>query len=104
PAALLRFPLLSVTDRIRLGLRIRELSEADSSAAFEHITAVDWIRARASLSEMRVFWMPLLRAKFGNDADRVSMAWLWARFRARVGGGSILERERLGSIGGGFHP
>jgi protoporphyrinogen oxidase len=102
PASLLRFPLLSLQDRVRLGLRVRELSRVDSPAQFEHIAAVDWLRARASLAEMRVFWMPLLRAKFGNDADRVSMAWLWARFRARVGGGSILGQERLGYLRGGF--
>ena len=49
----------------------------------------------------RSFWIPLLEAKFGDDRDLVSMAWLWARFRARVGG-SIWEPERLGYLRGGF--
>jgi protoporphyrinogen oxidase len=101
PASLLRFPLLSPRDRIRLGLRIRELASEPTPAPYEHLPAVEWLRHRASLAEMRVFWMPLLRAKFGRDAEKVSMAWLWARFRARVGG-PTLGRERLGYLRGGF--
>ena len=102
PASLLRFPLLGMPDRVRLGARIRQLSAVPSPDEFEQITAVEWLRARASTAELRVFWMPLLHAKFGLDADRVSMAWLWARFRARAGGQSLVERERLGYLRGGF--
>jgi protoporphyrinogen oxidase len=101
PSKLLRFPLLSMGDRIRLGLRMRKLASDPQPDAYERFTAVEWLGARASSAEMRVFWMPLLRAKFGRDTDQVSMAWLWARFRARVGG-SPLRGERLGYLRGGF--
>ncbi len=101
PASLLRFGAMRFTDRVRLGLRLRQISTTPSSAPFERISAMDWLRVRSSPGELRVFWEPLLNAKFGPDRDLVSMAWLWARFRARVGG-SIGASERLGYLRGGF--
>jgi protoporphyrinogen oxidase len=101
PVSLLTFSPLRLRDRVRLGLRIRQLSATPSPEAFENITAMDWLRGRASLDELEVFWIPLLEAKFGSDRDLVSMAWLWARFRARVGG-SVGKPERLGYLRGGF--
>lgn len=101
PWSVLRFSPLPPSDRIRLGLRIRRLSSTSEWDAFEEVTALDWLRRHASATELEVFWRPLLGAKFGRDLDQVSMAWLWARFRARVGG-SALRRERLGYLRGGF--
>jgi protoporphyrinogen oxidase len=40
-------------------------------------------------------WAPLLHGKFGDAADEVSMAWLWARIHCRT--------ASLGYIHGGFH-
>jgi protoporphyrinogen oxidase len=101
PGTLLRFTPLPVADRLRLGLRIRALSTTADPAPFENITALEWLRRRASTAEVEVFWDPLLKAKFGADRDLVSMAWLWARFRARAGAAPG-RRERLGYIRGGF--
>lgn len=100
-ASLLRFTPLPVRDRVRLGLRIRQLARSAAPDAYEDVTALAWLRDRASEAEMRVFWKPLLMSKFGADAGRVSMAWLWARFRARMGG-SPLSGERLGYLRGSF--
>lgn len=102
PWALLRFSPLMPVDRLRLGLRMRWLATTSSPAQFENVTAVQWLQLRVSSAELAVFWMPLLRAKFGKDAEKVSMAWLWARFRARAGSSSMLARERLGYLRGGF--
>ena len=40
-------------------------------------------------------WAPLLRGKFGDAAEEISMAWLWARIHCRT--------ASLGYIHGGFH-
>ena len=101
PLSLLGFAPLSFADRVRLGLRVRGLSTTADPAAFENVTAVDWLRARTSTRELETFWLPLLKAKFGADLGMVSMAWLWARFRARVGG-AVGRKERLGYLRGGF--
>jgi protoporphyrinogen oxidase len=99
--SLASFTPLPLADRLRLGRRIQRLSAIDSPAGFDSVTAEDWLRRRASDKEMDVFWRPLLDAKFSEDRGLVSMAWLWARFRARVGG-SLGGRERLGYVRGGF--
>ena len=99
--SLLAFRPLPPLDRLRLGLRIRGLAATASAEEFENVTAEEWLKRRASQAEMDVFWHPLLAAKFGVDRDRVSMAWLWARFRARVGD-KVGRRERLGYLRGGF--
>jgi protoporphyrinogen oxidase len=101
PISVLRFAPLPFADRVKLGLRVRGLSQTPSAAAFENVTALSWLGARASSAELRGFWIPLLEAKFGADRDLVSMAWLWARFRARLGS-SLLTGERLGYLRGGF--
>jgi protoporphyrinogen oxidase len=101
PRSLLRFTPLPFIDRIRLGLRISWLSRISAPNRFEDSSAVDWLTQRVSGTEMRVFWEPLLRAKFGVDLDKVSMAWVWARFRARAGG-TVGRREHLGYLRGGF--
>jgi protoporphyrinogen oxidase len=101
PMSLLRFPALPLRDRVRLGLRIRGLSTTANPDAFENVTALAWLQAHASATELEVFWKPLLEAKFGTDLGLVSMAWLWARFRARVGG-AVGRGERLGYLRGGF--
>ncbi|HXA41989.1 MAG TPA: FAD-dependent oxidoreductase [Candidatus Solibacter sp.] len=101
PLSLMRFSPLPVLDRIRLGLRIRSLANTPDPEEFEDLTAVSWLERRASAAELEVFWEPLLSAKFGDDRDKVSMAWLWARFRARVGD-SAGRSERLGYLRGGF--
>ena len=100
-ASLLRFSALPLADRIRLGLRIKSLTAVESPERFDGISAMDWLRSHATRSELEVFWLPLLQAKFNEDRDLVSMAWLWARFRARAAG-SRGGQERLGYIRGGF--
>src|SRR5919109_743273 len=42
-------------------------------------------------------WGPLLRGKFGDRADEISMSWLWSRFRVhRQPKGQGTRREVLG--------
>jgi protoporphyrinogen oxidase len=43
----------------------------------------------------RVFWGPLLRAKFGDYAESVAMPWFWSRVH--------LRSQRLGYLRGGFY-
>jgi protoporphyrinogen oxidase len=49
-------------------------------------------------------WGPLLRGKFGDDYDKVAMAWLWSkihlRFSSRKGG--PMQKEQLGYLMGSF--
>ena len=41
-------------------------------------------------------WGPMLRGKFGDRADEISMSWLWAKLRSRrQAGGDEAKEERL---------
>jgi protoporphyrinogen oxidase len=71
---------------------------------YEAITAKDRIIKHAGQRNYDVVWGPLLRGKFGQRADDVSMAWFWSkihlRFASRKGGPQ--QREQLGYLMGSF--
>ena len=50
---------------------------------YEQVTAREWIRKRMGNAAWDVVWGPLLRAKFGERADEISMVWLWSKFTLR---------------------
>jgi len=104
PLELLRFGALSPIDRIRCGLILWHLQKRTEWHSLERVTAAEWLRPRAGKAVFRVVWEPLLKSKFGEDWDRVSMAWLWARIFVRAQSRrGLFARERLGYMRGSFH-
>jgi protoporphyrinogen oxidase len=105
PMDLLRFKPLSFPERIRAGLVTLYLQRFGDWRALESISAEEWIRRYAGRQAYEVIFAPLLRAKFGEYADQVSMAWLWSKFKFRVGSrGKAMTRELLGYMDGSFQP
>jgi len=104
PLDLLRFRALPVLDRVRLGLMAVRLRRQERWDQFETVTAHDWIVRNVSPRVFDVVWGPLLRGKFGEAGDEVSMAWLWSkihlRFASRRGG--PMQKEQLGYLLGSF--
>ncbi len=49
----------------------------------EEITARDWILRYMGQEIYDKFWGALLRGKFGDLADQVSMTWLWGKIKVR---------------------
>src|SRR5581483_1930996 len=97
PLDLLRFRPLSLRARVRMGLGALRLQRARDVAPFEAVTARDWIEREMGAEAWRVVWGPLLRGKFGDRADEISMAWLWSKLtlRRRLEGREA-RRELLG--------
>lgn len=93
--AVLAFKPLSIPSRIRLALGVGILRLLPSPRLLEKRTAGRWMRRVMGRSAYEVVWEPLLQGKFGDAADEVSMAWLWARIHCRT--------ASLGYIHGGFH-
>jgi protoporphyrinogen oxidase len=84
PLDLLRFGPLSPPSRLRMGLAVLALQKrAKEVAPFESITAREWIEKRMGRGPWRKIWGPLLRGKFGERADDISMAWLWSKLTLR---------------------
>jgi protoporphyrinogen oxidase len=84
PLDLLRFGPLSPAARLRMGLAVLKLQKtAKDVAPFERQTARDWIRRSMGAQAYEKVWGPLLRGKFGDRADDISMAWLWGKLTMR---------------------
>ena len=84
PLHLLRFSPLSLRSRLRMGLAVLWLQRrAPDVAPFEARTAREWIVAAMGAEAYTKVWGPLLRGKFGDRADDISMAWLWGKLTMR---------------------
>lgn len=103
PMDLLRFRPFSPAAKLRFGLVTLFLQRYPRVDPFEEVTADAWLRRWAGDEVYGTVWGPLLRAKFGRNADRISMAWIWNKMRlrgnSRVRGG---HKESLGYLAGGF--
>jgi protoporphyrinogen oxidase len=83
PLDLIRFKPVSLINRIKLGLMYLYLPRVDDWKRYENISARDWILRYLGQEIYDKFWGPLLRGKFGDMADQVSMTWLWGKIRVR---------------------
>jgi protoporphyrinogen oxidase len=104
PWDLMRFrPLLGIRDRIRMGLVALQLRRRQNGEGLDDVSASEWMRRHAGGRAANVIWDPLLRAKFGEMAEQVSMAWLWNRLHLRLSSRTLLSRkEMLGYQRGSF--
>jgi protoporphyrinogen oxidase len=83
PLDLIRFGPVNLVNRIKLGLMYLYLPRVNDWQRFEAITARDWITRYMGRQIYEKFWGPLLRGKFGEMADQVSMTWLWGKIKVR---------------------
>ncbi len=96
PMDLLRFSPLPFAQRIRLGLWTFLLQKTRNWRKFEDVTAAEWTRRHMGEDAYRVIWEPMLRGKFGDYYDQVSMTWLWGKIYLRVASRKRMQKERLG--------
>ncbi|MGD8625878.1 MAG: NAD(P)/FAD-dependent oxidoreductase [Anaerolineae bacterium] len=83
PFDLLRFRPLNLFNRVKLGLMYLYLQQVDDWQRLEKITAREWILRYMGQEIYDKVWGPLLRGKFGEMADQVSMTWLWGKIKVR---------------------
>ncbi len=97
------FPLLSPLEKVRLAATIIRASRIGDARPLERVTAVEWLRRYSGRRTVERMWHPLLRAKLGANADRVSAAFIWAiiarMYAARRSGA---KRELFGYVRGGY--
>ncbi|MDD4785340.1 MAG: FAD-dependent oxidoreductase [Candidatus Shapirobacteria bacterium] len=99
---LLKFKELDLISKIRLGIVYLWLKFDKNFSKYENVTATDWMKKWAGKEAYKVIWKPLLKGKFHNYADKISMAWLWARIHTRGGSTNEKGEEVLGYMEGGF--
>ncbi len=82
-------------NKARFGLVGLFLRLTNDWRALEKYTADEWMRRWAGKRVYEMMWEPLLIGKFGERYyKQVTMAWMWARLKART--------TRLGTFEGGF--
>ncbi len=103
PLDLLRFKPCSLLGRVRLGIAALYIKHSKKWENFTQSSAMEWMGRFCGNSALKTVWRPLLKGKFADYADDISMAWLWARLHVRSNsrepGGN---KERLGYMKGGF--
>jgi protoporphyrinogen oxidase len=101
PSEILRFSPLSFIDLMKLGMLVLKIKTINDTASYDRIKAKDWILDTAGRSVYENFFAPLMKSKFGNNAENVSAAWLIGRVKIRSDRGK--EGEKLGYLRGGFN-
>jgi protoporphyrinogen oxidase len=97
------FSPLNPIEKLRLGTTILHAARVRDPLPLERITAVEWLTELSGRSVVERIWLPLLRAKLGCNAERVSAAFIWAiiarMYGARTGSD---KRELFGYVPGGY--
>ena len=96
-----RLPALALPTRALIGLSIA-FSLLLPGFIANRITAQRWLIATAGRNAYRNFWAPILRAKLGNQASRVSAAFLVSTFRRLVRARLSGAGDRFGVLPGGY--
>ena len=84
PMDLIRFNPMSPLSRVRMGVGALWLQKrAHSVEPYEGITIREWVEKVMGKPAWDHVWGPLLYGKFRDQADDISMSWLWAKLRNR---------------------
>lgn len=79
----LLFPKITIIERLRMGLILAYLKFNPIWKPMEKISASFWLKKYMGKNPYKILWEPLLRAKFRNHKNDVSLAWFWARIKKR---------------------
>jgi protoporphyrinogen oxidase len=82
---------------IKLMIKVKLAKDVD---ALDAVTAKEWIVKNSSKDLYEKMFKPLLKSKFGDNAEMVSAAWFVERINLR--GERSLKGEKLGYIKGSF--
>ncbi len=96
-------PALKLTDRVRIGASIAA-SLALPLPVADRMTSASWIRRAAGKSAYDSFWLPILRAKLGDQAGVVSASFLVSTFRRLVQARLKGAGDKFGVLPGGYGP
>lgn len=99
----LRFPVLNLYQKFRLGSTIFFGSKIRDWRKMEQIGVETWLRRWSGNSTFEKIWRPLLQAKLGDAWNRVSAGFIWSyiarMYKARQTG---LKKEMFGYVPGGY--
>jgi protoporphyrinogen oxidase len=99
----LKFPPLKLVDKLRLGLTILYGARIRDWRRLETLSVETWLRRWSGSRTFEKFWLPLLRAKLGDNYKIASASFIWSTiarlYAARRTG---LKKEMFGYVRGGY--
>lgn len=99
----MKFPPLGIIDKLRLGGTIFLGSKIRNWQKLESILVEDWLRKWSGKRTTNKMWLPLLRAKLGENYKKTSAAFIWATIaRMYAARRSGLKKEMFGYVSGGY--
>lgn len=102
PLDLLKFKPLPFVDRVRTGLMALIARRINDWIPLENESAADWIKRYAGQKSFNTIWGPLLKGKFGREADNISAVWFWNKLKLRGSSRNKKGGETLLYFDGGF--
>lgn len=101
----LTFPPLSLWDKFRLGLTILRASRIHDATRLEEIPVGEWLTKWSGRRGFERMWLPLLRAKLGENHSLASAAFIWSYIYRLYGARQTGKKEEvLGYVAGGYSP
>jgi protoporphyrinogen oxidase len=98
-----KFPPINLIDKFRLGLTIFAASKITNWQKLEKIYVADWLTKWSGKNVFEKIWLPLLKAKLGENYRKTSAAFIWSTiqrmYAARKSG---LKKEMFGYVKGGY--
>ncbi|MEO0895739.1 MAG: NAD(P)/FAD-dependent oxidoreductase [Bacteroidota bacterium] len=99
----LQFPPLNLIDKFRLGATIFYASKIKDWKKLENIHVDEWLRGLSGDNTFNKIWLPLLKAKLGENYTETSAAFIWATIqRMYAARNTGLKEERFGYVPGGY--
>jgi protoporphyrinogen oxidase len=99
----LQFPPLRLIDKLRLGFTILYGARIKNWKRLEQIPVTTWLKRWSGDRTFQKFWLPLLRAKLGENYKIASASFIWSTiarlYAARRTG---LKKELFGYLPGGY--
>jgi protoporphyrinogen oxidase len=99
----LRFPVLGMVDKARLGANVLYASRIRAWRRLESVLAGEWLKRWSGQRAWERLWLPLLRAKLGDNAEAASAAFIWAIIARMYGARRTgMKQETFGYVDGGY--
>lgn len=84
PLSLLTFPLLSLSQKSRMGAALLYLKLKSNWRNLEKAKAAFFLPRLMGKKGFEIIWKPLFINKFGKYANEISLSWFWARIKKRT--------------------
>ncbi|MDD2822493.1 MAG: FAD-dependent oxidoreductase [Candidatus Daviesbacteria bacterium] len=84
PITLIKFSILPIIDRLRVGVCTFYLKYITSPKYINHHYALIWLTKFMGKNATEMIWNPLFEGKFGAQKHIISLTWFWARIKKRT--------------------